>query len=308
MTMVVFTGAGSAYDVYARALARHMGNNIPGRPTFVVQNMIGAGGLKAVDYIWRIAPKDGTVVATIGRGLPFEPMLGKANEVTFDPFKLTWLGSMNREVSLAMAWHTAKVKSFTDLRQHDLLVPGTGAGADSEIIPLAINSLAGTRFKIVNGYRNTSEAALALERGELDGLAYWSWSSIMGGQPHWVTERKVNLLFHTGVKPIAATPLTPAIRDLVGDAGDRKALEFILAREIIGRPFIAPPGLPPERAKALRDAFIATLKDPAFLREAERTKLDTDLVTGEEVDRLLADIAASPKAVVDRVKAALERQ
>ena len=306
LTMIVFSGAGSTYDLYARALARHLGNFIPGKPTFIVQNMVGAGGLKAVDYLYRIAPKDGTVMGTIGRGLSFEPMLGK-NEVNFDPFKFTWLGSMNREASLAMSWRTSKVKTFEDLKNSELLIPGTGAGADSEIIPLAINRLAGTKFKIINGYRDTTEAAFAMERGEIDGLGYWSWTSLMSAHPDWFRDKKVNLLFHTGLKPLPEAPDVPAIRGLVANETDRKALEFLLAREVIGRPFIAPPGVPVERARALRDAFAATLKDPAFLKDAERTRIETDLVSGEEVDALLAEVAASPKVVIDRVKTSLDR-
>src|SRR5215472_12685671 len=195
VSLIVFSGPGSTYDTYARLLARHLGGHIPGKPTFVVQNLLGAGGLKTVDYLVKLAPRDGSVIGTIGRGLPFEPMLGK-NEVRFDPLAFTWIGSMNRETTLAMSWHTSKVRTFADLKEHELLVPGTGAGADSEIIPLAINNLAGTRFKIIGGYRDTSEGALAMERGELDGLAYWSWSAIMAAHPDWVRDRKVNLLFH----------------------------------------------------------------------------------------------------------------
>lgn len=306
LTMIVFTGAGSTYDLYARLLARHLGDHIPGKPTFVVQNMPGAGGLKVEQYLYRIAPKDGTVMGTIGRGLPFEPMLGE-NEVNVDPLKFTWLGSMNRDVSLAMSWHNSKVKTFADLTKHDLLVPGTGAGADSEILPLAFNRLAGTRFKIIEGYRDTSVAALAMERGELDGLAYWSWSSIMAAHPDWVRDKKVNLLFETGVEPIAEAPDVPRIRNLVADPTDHAALAFLLAREIIGRPFLAPPGLPADRAAALRSAFAATLRDPAFLQDAKRARLDVSLVTGAEVDALLKDSAAAPNNVIDRVKQALGR-
>ena len=306
LTMLVFTGAGSTYDIYARVLARHFGDHVPGKPVVIVQNMIGAGGLKVEQYIYRIAPKDGTVIGTIGRGLPFEPMLGE-NEVNVDPLKFTWLGSMNRDVSLAMSWHTSKVKTFADLQQHQLLVPGTGAGADSEIMPLAFNRLAGTKFKIIEGYRDTSIAALAMERGELDGLAYWSWSAIMAAHPDWVRDNKVNLLFHTGLNPIAEAPAVPSIRNLVTHPTDKAALAFLLAREIIGRPFLAPPDLPPDRAAALRSAFADTLRDPAFLADAKRTRLDVSLVTGAETDALLKDSAGAPKDVIARVKEALGR-
>jgi tripartite-type tricarboxylate transporter receptor subunit TctC len=306
LTMLVFTGAGSTYDIYARLLARHLGDHIPGKPIIIVQNMPGAGGLKVEQYLYRIAPKDGTVMGTIGRGLPFEPMLGE-NEVNVDPLKFTWLGSMNRDVSLAMSWRTSKVKTFADLKEHQLLVPGTGAGADSEIMPLAFNRLAGTKFKIIEGYRDTAIAALAMERGELDGLAYWSWSAIMAAHPDWVRDNKVNLLFHTGVDPLAGAPDVPRIRDLVTNPTDHAALAFLLAREIIGRPFLAPPDLPADRAAALRSAFAATLRDPAFLQDAARARLDISLLTGKQVDVLLRDSASAPKEVIDRVKQALGR-
>jgi tripartite-type tricarboxylate transporter receptor subunit TctC len=306
LSMIVFTGAGSTYDIYARLLVRHLADHVPGKPAIIVQNMPGAGGLKAEEYIYRIAPKDGTVMGTVGRGLPFEPMLGE-NEGNLDPLKFTWLGSMNRDASLAMSWFTSKVKTFEDLKQHELLVPGTGAGADSEILPLAFNRLAGTRFKIIEGYRDTAVAALAMERGELDGLAYWSWSSITAIHPDWVRDKKVNLLFQTGVDPIPELPDVPRIRNLVANPTDRGALAFLLAREIMGRPFFAPPDLPPDRATALRSAFAATMRDPAFFEDAQRARLDVSLVTGEEVAALLKESAGAPKDVLDRVKQALNR-
>jgi len=307
LTMVVYSGSASAYDIYARLLVRHLGNHIPGKPTFIVQNMQGAGGLKAIEYLYKIAPKDGSVMGTIGRGLAFEPMLGK-NEVRFDPLQFIWLGSMNREATLAMAWHTSKVKSYEDLKTTELLVPGTGAGADSEIMPRAFNNLAGTKFKIIAGYKDTTEGALAMERGELDGLAYWSWSAIMSVHPDWVQDKKVNLLFHTGLDVIPAIRDVPRIRTLVKNPTDKKALEFLLAREILGRPFLAPPSLPPDRAAVLRAAFAATLRDPEFLKDAERSKLETNLVPAEEVDTVLKDAAAAPPDVIDRVKQALDRK
>ena len=234
-------------------------------------------------------------------------MLGQ-NPVHFDPLGFDWLGSMNREVSLALSWHRSKVKTFDDLKKFELLVPGTGAGADSQIIPLAINHLAGTKFKIIRGYKDTDEAALAVERGELDGIGYWAWSSIMTAKPDWVRDNKVNLLFETGLGPLPAAPDVPQIRKLVVDPIDRQALDFLLDREIIGRPFVAPPGLPPDRAELLRTAFTETMHDPALLEDAENARLDVDMVSATDAKALLRRAAAAPKAVIDRVKQALERQ
>ena len=307
INMIVYSGPGSAYDVYARLLARYMGRYIPGNPTIISQNMMGAGGLKAMDYVYRIAPKDGTVMLSIGRGIPFDPILGK-NEINFDPTKVYWLGSMNRDFSLAISRKEAKVKTFADLTQHELLVPGTGAGADSEMIPLAVNNLAGTKFKIIAGYSNTTAAALAMERGEIDGIAYWSWSALATVKPDWVPTKYVHVLFHTGTVDHPALPGVPRVRTLMKNDIDRKALEFILAREIMGRPFAAGPGLPPERAQALRTAFAAAMKDKELLAEADKMKADVDLVTGEEVERVLLEAASSPKDVLDRVRQVLERK
>jgi len=306
MIMVVYSPAGSTYDFYARALVRHMDRHIPGKPNFVVQNMPGAGGLKAIDYLYNIAPKDGSVIGTVGRGLPFEPMLGRA-EAKFDPQKFFWVGSMNRDTSLAISWNTSKIKTIADLQSMQLLTPGTGVGADSEIMPLAFNSLAGTKFKIISGYPNTVQASLAMEMGELDGVAYWSWGSIMSAHPDWIRDKKINFLFHTGAKPLPQLPSLPSIRDYARNDLDKKALEFLLSRETLGRPFLAPPDVPADRGRVLRAAFAATLTDPEFLKEAEKTGLEIDLVTGEEAESVIKTGAATPPEVINRVKSLLGR-
>jgi tripartite-type tricarboxylate transporter receptor subunit TctC len=306
LSLMVFSGAGSTYDLYARLLARHLGNHLPGKPTVVIQYMQGAGGLKLLDYLNRIAPKDGSIIGTIGRGLPFEPILGK-NDVNVDPLKLSWIGSMNREITLALSWHTSTVKTFEDLQKYELLVPGTGAGADSEIMPRAYNNLAGTKFKIISGYRETTEASLQLETGELDGLAYWSWSSISAAHPDWLRDKTVSILFQTGKREFPGFPGVPSIQDKISDATNRAALEFLLAREPLGRPFLAPTGLPPDRLAVLREAFETTMKDPDFLQDAERTKTEVELVPGAQIDQILNAAATAPKPVLDSVKKVLGR-
>jgi tripartite-type tricarboxylate transporter receptor subunit TctC len=306
MIMLVYSPAGSTYDVYARALVRHMDRHIPGKPNFVVQNMPGAGGLKAIDYLYNQAPKDGSVIGTVGRGLPFEPMLGRA-EAKFDPLRFLWIGSMNRDTSLAISWHTSKVKTMADLQTAQLLSPGTGVGADSEIMPIAFNSLAGTKFKIISGYPNTIQASLSMEQGELDGVGYWSWGSIISAHPDWIRDKKINFLFHTGVKPLPQLPTLPSIRDYAKNDLDKKALEFLLSRETLGRPFIAPPDVPADRAKVLRAAFNATLTDPDFLKDAEKGGLEIDLVTGEEAEAVIRSGANTPPEVINRVKSLLNR-
>lgn len=303
--MIIYSANNSAYDFYARLLIAHMGRFMPGNPTFIPKNMVGAGGLKASEYLYKIAPKDGATLGTIGRGLPFDQFLGR-NEMGIDFLRLNWIGSMNRESTLALSWHTSPVKTFEDLQKMELLVPGTGAGADSELIPVALNSLLGTKFKIIRGYKNTTDAALAVERGELEGIAYWSWSALRSSHQHWVKEGKINMLFHTGDRVHPEIPDVRLVRNLVTDPVAKQALDFILARELLGRPFVAPPDVPADRVKALRDAFAKTLQDKEFLADAERRQAEINLVTGEEVEQVLRKAGSASKEVIESVKKALE--
>jgi tripartite-type tricarboxylate transporter receptor subunit TctC len=306
IVLVVFAEPGSTYDAYARLLASRFGDHMPGKPSIIVENMRGAGGLKAVDYLYRIAPRDGSVIGTIGRGLAFEPLLG-GTDLRFDPSKFVWLGSMNRDVSVALSWRGASVQSLADLRKRPLLVPGTGAGADSQIIPLAINNLVGTKFKIIDGYASTAAGALAMQQGELDGIGYWSWSSLMTSHLGWIRDKTIHLLFQTGVTAPPELAGVPAIRAQAKTVVDRKALSLLLSREIMGRPFLAPPGVPADRAAALRAAFVATMQDPAFLADAKRARADVELVGPQEVDGLLETAVTSPRMVIERLKWALGR-
>jgi tripartite-type tricarboxylate transporter receptor subunit TctC len=304
INMIIYTDNNSSYDFYARLLGAHMTRHMPGNPKFIPRNMIGAGGLKASEYLYKIAPKDGATIGTVGRGLAFDQFLGR-NEMGLDFTKFVWIGSMNRESTLAMSWHTSRVKTYEDLQKTELLVPGTGAGADSELIPVALNYLAGTKFKIIKGYKNTHDAALAMERGELEGIAYWSWSALRATQQHWLREKKLHLLFHTGDREHPELPGIRLIRNLVTEPTNKAALDFILAREILGRPFMAPPDIPADRAKALREAFARTLVDREFLAEAEKRQIEINLVAGEEVDSVLKRAASASPEVIARVKQAL---
>jgi len=287
-------------ELYARLLARHMGRFIPGNPTIIVQGMPGAGGLKAIDYLYNIAPKDGSVLCTMGSGLPLEPMLGRS-DLRFDPLKLTWLGSMSRSVSVAVSWHDAKVKTFEDLLQQELIIPGTGVGADTQLVPTAVGHLTGAKFKIIPGYPNILEAALAMEKGEVECMGYWTLGSMRSAHPDWLRDKKINVLFHTGSEPLPELPGVPMIRTTARNEVDAQALDFLLAREIIGRPFAAPPGIPASRAKLLREAFMATLKDPEFLKEAEKSQFDISPVSGAEAEALLRKASSASPEVIKRV-------
>jgi tripartite-type tricarboxylate transporter receptor subunit TctC len=307
MNMIVYSSAGGTYDVYARLLARHMPDHLPGKPTFVVKNMMGAGGLTAARFLYVTAPKDGLTIGTIGRGLPFEPMLGGSESLDFDPLKFTWLGSMNKESSMAIAWHTAPVKTAQDLFKTELLTAATSASSDNSIIPTALNGLIGTKFKIVNGYYAISNAELALERGEAEGIGYWAWVALKSEKPDWLAEKKVNLLFQTGLTPHPDIPDVPTALSLAHNDEERECLLLLLARDVLGRPFVAPPNLPAQRVKDLKTAFIESLKDPALLDDARKTNLEINLVTPEEIEDLLNKTAALPQDVKDRTKVAMGR-
>ena len=306
INVIIYSEAGSTYDLYARLLSRHMGRHIPGAPNLVPQNMPGAGGLKATDYLYNIAPKDGSVIGTISRGNPFEPMLG-GDKVNFDPLKFLWLGSMNREVAIAVSWFTSPVKTLSDLKQRELIIPGSGAGSDNEIMPLAFNNIVGTRFKIIAGYSGSTRATLAMERGEVDGMGYLTWGAITASQPGWLRDKKLNILLRTGDVDDPNLAGVPKIRDAANNEVDRQAIDLLLSREVLGRPFLAPPALPTDRAAMLKPAFIASVRDPQLLDDAKKAHADIDLVTGDEVSGLLQRVLGYPQEAIDRAKGALNR-
>ncbi len=306
MDMIVYSTAGSTYDMYSRLLARHMPRHLPGEPPMIVKNMVGAGGLAATRYLYAQAPRDGLTIGTISRGIPFDPLLGGNAAVEFDALKFLWLGSMSRESTLAISWHTSDVKTAKDLLSKELLVAGTGAGADSQVVPNALNGLIATKFKIVPGYASLTTATLALERGEVSGFAYWSWGAIKSSKPDWIRDKKINLLFQTGEHPELTA--VPNVKSLAKSESDRQALDLLFARDIMARPFLSTPEVPADRAKALRDAFAAALKDGQLLAEAEKAQMEIELVDGAEVEALIKKAYASPKDVVERVRAAMNPQ
>ena len=304
-TIIVYSDAGSSYDAYARVLARHMPAKIPGQPGMIVKNMVGAGGLTATRYLYNNAPRDGTTLGTISRGIPFEPLLGNT-VVEFDPLKFIWLGSMSKETTMYVSWHSSQVKTAQDLMTKELLLAGTGAGAGSEVISHALNGILNTKIKLISGYKGASNAALALERGEIEGI-YWTWNGINTTHPTWIAEKKLNLLFQTRSTPHPELPDVPLVTVLAKTDEQRQALALLFARDVLGRPFLAPPEVPADRVKALRAAFDAAVHDPALLADADKAKMEIELVNAQEVEAVIRNAYATPKAVVDRVKEAMKR-
>lgn len=307
MTAVVYSPPGSSYDLITRIIARHMPKHLPGQPSMIAKNMPGAGGLVATRYLYFTAPKDGTVFGTIGRGIPFEPLLGGAGTVDFEPLKFTWLGSPARETSLAIAWHSAPVKTAQDLLTKELIIAGTGASADSEIIPRALNGLIGTKFKIISGYDGITKASLAMERGEIEGLAYWSWSGVKSAKMDWVRDHKINLIFQTAPIPHPEIPQVPSIMTLAKTGEQRQALELLFARDVIAFPFVAPPDLPADRARILKQAFAASLGEPGLVAEAQQIAMTIDPVLSDEAEALIQKAFATPPAVVATIRNAMGR-
>jgi tripartite-type tricarboxylate transporter receptor subunit TctC len=297
VSLFIGYSAGGGYDTYARVLARHIGKHIPGNPTVVPQNMPGAGSLTLANFLYNIAPKDGSAFGTIGRGLAMEPLLGGAG-TRFEATRYGWIGSLNSEVSICASWHTSSVKSVDDMRTQELIVGGTGSGSDTDTFPIALRQLLGLDIRLIAGYPGGNDVLLAMERGEVDGRCGWSWATVVATRPDWLAEHKVNVLLQLALEQHPDLPDVPLVMDLARNEDERMAMELIFARQVMGRPYLAPPGMPPERLEALRRAFDATTTDPEFLADAARIDLELNPVTGEAIDALLARIySASDNAV-----------
>src|SRR5271156_4775439 len=254
---------GGAYDLYARAIARHMGGHIPGNPTIVPQNMEGAGSLRLANYLYRVAPQDGSAFATFARGIAFDPLLiGKGD--AFDAQKFNWLGSANNEVSVCVVLKGSGITKFEDLFTKELTVGGTGTSADTDQFPRVLNGVLGTHFKIVEGYPGGNDVLLAMERGEVKGRCGWSWSSVKSTRPAWIAEKKMTVLVQLSLTRHPELPDVPLVTDLAKNDEQRQILKMIFARQVMGRPYLAPPNLPPDRVAALRKAFADSMSDKDF--------------------------------------------
>ncbi len=300
--VVGFTTGGGA-DIYARTIARRMPNHIPGKPTIVLQFMPGAGSMTATNWLYSAAPKDGSVIASIHSSVTVEPLYG-IERARFDVKKFNWLGSTSTDYGVMLTWETSKVKTLKDAMQREVLVGGLSAGSASDFVAVLLNEFLGTRLKIVTGYRGVNDILLAMERGEVDGIGSWAWTSLISARPDWVTGGRVNILLQQAIEPhpdIAARGV-PFIFDHVAKEDDRRALELGLAFMAIGRPYVAPPDIPVQRAAILRAAFAATMRDPAFLDEARERKIEiTNPKTGEQLDQLLQRVYSTPAPIVARV-------
>jgi tripartite-type tricarboxylate transporter receptor subunit TctC len=302
VTMIVGYSVGGGYDTYARVLARHMSKHIPGNPTIIPQNMPGAGSLRAANYLYNVAPKDGTVFGNFGRGLAMEPLIG-TSATQYDARKFTWLGSGTDEVSICVTWSSSPVKAWKDVLTTPFTVGGEGSGSDPDIFSLVMRNIFAAKLKLVSGYPGTSEVALAMERGEVDGRCGWSWSSLKLTKPDWIANSRVNIIVQLALQRSPELPNVPLIFDFATTDRQRQILKLVLSRQSMARPFTAPPGLPEDRKRALRDAFDRTLADAEFLAEAKQRGLEVNPVGGAEIDKLVTELYQTPADVIAETRA-----
>ncbi|MGH6767999.1 MAG: Bug family tripartite tricarboxylate transporter substrate binding protein [Xanthobacteraceae bacterium] len=305
INMIIATSPGGDYDRRARLLSRHMGRHIPGNPTIVPRNMPGGVGLQAANYLATVAPRDGTVLHAIMQNMSAHQALGGGG-VEFDTRKFFWIGNTTNSPNVINSWHTTGIKTIYEVMKRELVVGAPGTATSSVYFPRALNALVGTKFKIVSGYPGGNVVNLAMERGEVGGRGSNSWASWKSTKPEWLKEKKIIILVQSARKRHAELADIPTMIELAKNEADRQVLAFMSADTEINRAYVTTPGTPPERVAALRKAFDATMKDPAFLAEAAKMKMDISPSSGVEAQKVAEFIANTPASVLARTKKILE--
>jgi len=310
ITIVAPTGPGGGYDAYTRMVARHIGKQLPGQPTVVVQNMPGAGGMVTANYIYNVAPKDGTVFALFDRAIPTAPLLyGEESKARFDPLKLTWLGSMAREAGMGVVSTRAPAQTVEEARKTELFFGATGHENDAATYVRLFNELFGTRIKVIPTYKAQPEIFLAIERGELHGLFVTGYSANARTYVEdQIAKGQMRLMVQMTLQKDPALPNVPGVLDFVSKEQDRQVIELLLSRLSLGRPFIAPPDLPPERLATLRGAFEKLLQDPEFLADAQKSGLPVQPILAKEAEDILRRLYHYPKNIVERTRSLVRSQ
>ena len=304
ITMLVGSGTGGGYDVYARAWARHATRHIPGNPAIVVKNMPAAAGVAAANSLFNTADRDGLTIAALTNGVAMEPLSGNT-QARYDALKMAWIGSIGKLQNVCAMWHSSPARTIADARSREIIVAGAGATSNSAIMPRILNELLGTRFKIVAGYDPTAGLNMALERGEAEGICGLSWSTLKASRPQWIRDRLLNVIVQVGLDKLPDLPDVPSALDLITDADKRQVLQLILVRQEIGRPIALPPGVPADRVAALRRAFDATVADSQFRAEADKTGLEIDPLDGAAIETMLATAYGAPQAIITQANALL---
>jgi tripartite-type tricarboxylate transporter receptor subunit TctC len=296
--MIIPSGAGGGYDSYARSLARHLERHIPGNPNIINQNMPAASGMAATNWGYNIAPKDGSVILSTYNALLLEPLMGNSS-VQYDPREFEWVGSMGKQQQICVTWHTSPIKSIDDAKKREVIVSATGATGNSATMPKLLNTTLGTKFKVVIGY-TTAESRLAVERGEAEGICGLSFSTLKASNAEWIDNKRINVLVQTGNTPQPGLEKVPLLLDLVSDPDNKKALELLAYPEELGRPFYMPPGTPKTMVAIIRKAFDEAMKDPQFLAEAEKLRLEIDPIQGEPMAQMVKQAYATPKSAIEK--------
>jgi tripartite-type tricarboxylate transporter receptor subunit TctC len=300
--IVVASGPSGGFDTYARLLARHLGRFVPGNPSFVVQNMPGAGGLRAAGYIAKVAPRDGLTFGAMQGGMVKAPLLGLVG-ADYDSTTMRWIGSLNSEVHTCVAWHTSGITKMQDVLERELIV-GAATGADSELIPMAFNSLLGTKFRVIAGYQDGPRILLAMQRSEVNGRCGWSWSSVVVQHPEWIREKTISVLVQVPTRhdDLAQVPLAT---EIAKTDDDRQAIEFLFGHLVMSRSYVLPPEVPAERTAALRAGFDAMVKDPGVIADFAKANHELTPVSGADLQARVNRIYGTPKHVVEKALAAI---
>ncbi len=298
--MIVASEAGGGYDAYARLIVRYMERHLPGQPKFVVKNMVGAGGIVATNYLANVARNDGTILAQVQNTVPFQPLFAPGPS-KFDATRLGYIGSANSEVSVTFAWHTSAAQNFAALRERETLMAGV-QGSISSQYARALNEFAGTKIKLIVGYPGATRSLLAVENGEVEGYPAIFWSTLKVTREPWLRENRIRMLVQMALKKHPDLPDVPLALEHISDERDRRTVELMLAPQVGGRPFIAPPGLPADRLEVLRKAFADSLTDKEFMEEAGKRKLEVQFVSGSELADLIAQAYRAPPEIVERVR------
>jgi tripartite-type tricarboxylate transporter receptor subunit TctC len=303
LTVLVGVSVGGEYDLQARLVARHIGRHIPGNPTVVSQNMTGAGGLVMANWLYNLAPKDGTVVGVIQNGFPAQQAVGLAG-IQFDAGRFNWIGSIAPTVETLAFWKSSGVKSVEDARRGEVIVGSVGKSNITYTFPMMMNEFAGTKYRIVTGYPGGSDINLAMERGEVAGRNN-TWSSWKATKPKWLEAKDITIVAYEGPTP-KDLPGVPSVQELASNEDDRIVIRLIASGTQFGRPMVAPPGIPEERVAALRGAYDATMRDPEFLKEAATLNIEVDPVAGARMQKIAADLLATPQHLRQRARPMIE--
>jgi len=298
ITLNVASGAGGGFDAYARVLAVHYGDHIPGHPSIIVKNMPGATGLVAMNYLYNSAPRDGSTLVASFNTVVLSPLYGDPN-AKFDSRQMGWIGNIGKQTGTCLTWYTAPVKTIEEARTQEVLMGATGEGSTPTTYPKLLNAMIGTKFKVITGY-TTPGMRLAVENGEVQGICGVAWETHMASVPNWILDKKVNFLLQLGLSESPHLPGVPMAIDLIKDPKDRQVFELLGIPQEFGRPIVAPPGVPADRLAALQTAFEETMKDPAYLADAERAKQPIDPLSAKEIEALIARAYAAPADIVTR--------